>query len=305
MEQKPRLAVIGLGGMGGGMAHALLAAGYPLTVHNRSAEKALPLAEAGARIAGSAPEAVKDAEIVLLSLSDQAAVEEVLFDTLVAHLAPGTIVIDTSTVSPAFSQQADERLAALGVRRVEACVVGNPGMARAGKLRVLAAGHPTDVARVRVVLDAIGEQVRYLGTAGRASVLKLVLNVMLGVQVAALSEAVAYAEAAGLDRDDVLAAVAGSGFSSPVLSFRADLMRQRRYTPAAFRTRLMRKDLDLAVDHAAGVAVAMPVTSRSADRFAEAVQAGHGDDDAAVLVEVPPTITTNIQIMTAERGVAS
>ncbi|WP_306212585.1 NAD(P)-binding domain-containing protein [Actinoplanes sp. RD1] len=282
------VALAGLGAMGSGMAHALLAAGFPVVVHNRTPERAAPLAAAGARVAATAGEAAAAAGVVVLSLSDEEAVEDVLFARMVPRMAPGTIVVDTSTVSPDWSRRAGERLAARGVRRVEACVVGNPGMARAGKLRVLVAGDPADAEAVRPVLDAIGEQVRHLGAAGNAAVLKLVLNVQLGVQVNALAEGVALAEAAGLDRDDVLGAVAGSGFSSPVLAFRAELMRRRAYAPAAFRTSLMRKDLRLAVDHARTAGVAMPVTSRSADRFAEVVAAGRGDDDAAVLAEVPP-----------------
>ncbi|GAA0526083.1 hypothetical protein GCM10010172_03240 [Paractinoplanes ferrugineus] len=282
-----RVAVIGLGGMGGGMAHAVLAAGFPLTVHNRTGAKAVPLAEAGATVAASVREAVTDADVVLLSLSDEAAVETVLFDEVVPALGAGATVVDTSTVSPAFSRRTENRLREAGLRRVEACVVGNPDMARGGRLRVLVAGDPADAAAVRPVLDAIGTEVRHLGATGNAAVLKLTLNVLLGVQVSGLAEVVQYAEAAGLDRDDVLAAVAGSGFSSPVLAFRADLMRRRQYSPPAFRSSLMLKDLRLAVEHAAQAGVTMPVAGRSAERFADVVAAGHGDDDAAVIVETP------------------
>jgi 3-hydroxyisobutyrate dehydrogenase-like beta-hydroxyacid dehydrogenase len=160
-------------------------------------------------------------------------------------------------------------------------------LARAGRLRVLAAGDSDDVRAVRPVLDALGPQVLHLGGAGMGATMKLAFNLLLGAQVATLAEAVQYGVAAGLDRDELLEAIAESGFSSLVMAFRAELMRGRAYDPPAFRTRLMHKDLSFAVDDAARVDVGMPVTRAAAEAFARVMAAGAAELDAAAILEHP------------------
>ncbi|WP_019358410.1 NAD(P)-binding domain-containing protein [Streptomyces sp. AA1529] len=278
-------AFIGLGNMGGGMARRLLDAGHPLTVHNRTAAKAVPLAEAGATVAASPAEAAAGRSVVLLSLADEAAVEDVLFGQVAPVLVTGAVVVDTSTVSPAYARECARRLAGLGLRRVEACVVGNPFQAREGKLRVYTSGDEADIARVGDLLETLGSQVVHLGEPGTAATLKLIFNLLLGAQVASLTEAVAYGVAAGLDRDQLLASVAESGFSSVVLRFRADLMRKGAYEPAFFRSTLMEKDLRLALGDAAEAGAPLPVLDAVRERFAAVNAAGDGDKDASVLLE--------------------
>ncbi|MQY11600.1 3-sulfolactaldehyde reductase [Streptomyces sp. RB5] len=279
------IAFLGLGNMGGGMAARLIGSGRRLTVHNRTAAKAEPLVAAGATAAASPEEAAAGARVVMLSLADEAAVEDTLFRRVVPVLAPGTVVVDTSTVSPAYAARAAARLAEKGLRRVEACVIGNPLQARRGELRVYAAGEAADVEEVRDVLETIGSEVVHLGGPGTAATIKLLFNLLLGAQVASLAEAVAYGTAAGLDRDGLLTAVAKSGFSSLVMRFRAELMRTRTYVPAFFRSTLMEKDLRLALEAAADARVEMPVLDQVRRAFAAVNAAGDGDRDAAVLIE--------------------
>ncbi|AGL16640.1 NAD(P)-dependent oxidoreductase [Actinoplanes sp. N902-109] len=278
-------AVIGLGGMGAAMAHRLVATGVKVIVFNRTAAKAEPLVAAGASQAGTAAGAAAAADVVLLSLSDEQAVEDVLFGEVLPTLRPGTTVIDTSTVSPGYAREAARRLAEHGVARVEACVVGNPQMAKAGELRVFAAGEREHVDGVQVVLSSLGRQgFLHLGPAGSASALKLAFNLLLGAQTVALAEAVAFATRAGVDRELMLTAVVKSGFRSPVLAYRAEFMRTRRYEPAGFRARLMRKDLRLVTDAAAAEELALPLTEIIADRYAAVVDAGDGEKDAAIVL---------------------
>nr|CAM34368.1 putative dehydrogenase [Streptomyces tendae] len=283
-----QVAVIGLGGMGSGMALALLRAGFQVTVFNRSPQKAEQAARAGAAVAPSAGAAGAAARVVLLSLADEPAVDEVLFGEVVWQLQPGTVLVDTTTVSPSFARNTAVRLAASGVERLEACVMGNPEMAESGRLRIFTSGSHSAVDAAGDVLSALGQEVRHLGDAGRASALKLALNLLLGIQTAGLAEAVAFAEAAGLGRDLLLEVLLGSGWRSPVLGFRAEFMRRRTYTPAAFRTRLMHKDLELALDQATAYQLPLPLVHRAQERFAGAIDAGRGDEDAAVVVEVQP-----------------
>ncbi|WP_253767087.1 NAD(P)-dependent oxidoreductase [Goodfellowiella coeruleoviolacea] len=280
-----RLAFIGLGNMGSAMAHRLVATGYPVTVHNRTAAKAAPVVAAGARPADSARQAVRDAEVVLVSLSDEAAVEQVVFDQVLADLRPGALVVDTSTVSPEYAVAAATRLEQAGARRVEACVVGNPRHARAGELRVFTAGDERDVVAVRPILEVLGTDVVYLGPPGRAATLKLVFNLVLGAQLVALAEAVGVGAAAGLDPDLVLSAIVHSGFSSRVMGFRAELMRQHRYEPAFFRSGLMAKDLGLGLAAAGARQDEFPVLRGVLERYRAVVDAGDGDKDAAVVLE--------------------
>ncbi|HEY4019976.1 MAG TPA: NAD(P)-dependent oxidoreductase [Pseudonocardiaceae bacterium] len=281
------VAVLGLGGMGGGMARTLLRAGFAVTVYNRSKDKAAPLVDAGATLANSASEVGADADVLLISLADESAVDELLFGEVVWQLKPGTVIIDTTTVSPSFAKNTAIRLAASGVDRLEACVVGNPEMAANGQLRIFVAGEQAALTKAEPVLSALGQEIRHLGAVGRASALKLALNLMLGVQTAALAEAASFVQAAGLDRDLLLDVVMNSGWRSPVLGFRVDFMRRREYQPAGFRTALMHKDLDLALQQAAAYQVSLPLTSAATDRFQTVIESGRGDDDAAVVVELP------------------
>ncbi|MFI9388433.1 NAD(P)-dependent oxidoreductase [Kutzneria sp. NPDC052558] len=280
-----KVAVVGLGGMGAGMVTALLAARFDVTVFNRTAAKAAPFADLGARVAESVGAAVDTVDVVLLSLSDEQAVDQVLAEVL-SRRRPGTIVVDTSSVSPEFSRQTSARLAECGVARVEACVVGNPQMAHAGCLRVFTAGDQSTVDNVRAVLDAIGDSVTHLGELGRACAFKLALNLLLGVQTAALAEMVQFAEDAGLGRERLLATVVASGWSSPVLAFRAEFMRRRDYRPPAFRAELMGKDLRALLAEAGAYGTALPVTESALSVYEGVVAAGRGDEDAAVVAEV-------------------
>ncbi|MFF3327791.1 NAD(P)-binding domain-containing protein [Streptomyces sp. NPDC002889] len=284
-DKRAALAFVGLGNMGGGMAHALIDAGHRLTVYNRTEAKARPLVDAGAVSAAGPAEAARGHSVVVLSLSDEAAVDDVLFGRIAPVLAPGSIVIDTSTVSPEYARKAAARLGDAGLRRVEACVVGNPFQAREGKLRVYTSGAEQDAAEVAHILDAIGSEVLHLGAPGTAATLKLIFNLLLGAQVASLSEAVAYGVRAGLDRDGLLTAIAGSGFSSLVMRFRAELMRKGAYEPAFFRSALMEKDLRLALDDATATGVELPVLDTVRAGFAAVVAAGDGEKDASVLIE--------------------
>jgi len=289
------LGFLGLGVMGTGMATRLVEAGYEVRVHNRTAAKAAPVVEAGARAVDTAAEAVDGAGLVVVSLADEPAVEKVLFGDAAPRLAEGALVVDTSTVSPDFARDAARRLAAMGVRRVEACVFGNPMQARSGELRVLTAGDPADVDAARGVLEAVGKDIRHFGPPGSAAVMKLVLNMLIGTEIAALAEAAELGRGAGLDRDAVLDCVASSGVASMVMAFRAAIMRERRYEPAAFRTRLMAKDLRHAVDLAAVAGGGLPLAERALEIVTRAIDRGDGDKDLAVLAEhaSPGTHTTH------------
>ena len=135
------------------------------------------------------------------------------------------------------------------------------------------------------MLEAIGSQVVHLGAPGTATSLKLILNLLLGAQVASMAEAVAYGVAAGLERDRVISAIAESGFASVVMRFRAGLMLKGSYEPAFFRSDLMEKDIRIATEAAHESGLELPVLDVVRERFAAVVAAGDGAKDASVIVE--------------------
>ncbi|MEV6599700.1 NAD(P)-dependent oxidoreductase [Actinoplanes sp. NPDC051346] len=286
MSKKMTVACLGLGGMGGGLAHRLCELGWAPVVWNRSAHRAVDFAPVASRIAATPADAADGAEVALISLADEKAVEAVLFgpDGLAEALKPGAVVIDASTVTPAFSRDVTRRLAEIGVGRVEANVIANPAQARGGDARVFAAGEPETVARVREVLVALGRQLVELGAIGTASTMKLVLNSLLGAQLVSLAEAVSYGEKAGLDRDLLLRTIADSAFSSPVMSYRCGVMREERYDRPTFRAELMGKDLRFAVGDAAGHGLELPVIATAERRYQALVDSGRGGLDAAAIL---------------------
>lgn len=280
------LAYLGLGAMGAGMAARLLETGSQLTVWNRTGAKTAPLELAGAVAAATPAAAVAGAGTVMVSLADESAVDAVLFgqDGAATAMLPGAVLVNTSTLSPRYAVRLADRLEEIGVAHLEANVLGNPFQARSGELRVFTSGPARHAERVRPVLERLGKQVVHVGPAGNAAATKLVFNALLGAQLASLAEAVGYGVRVGLDRDRLLAAIAESGFSSLVMSFRAGLVREGRYAPAAFRSALMAKDLRLVLGEAAESGHAMPVIEASGRHFDGVVASGDGDLDAAVLV---------------------
>lgn len=278
--------MIGLGAMGSGIAHRLRSQGYPTSVWNRTAGKAAALEAAGARVAPTPREAAAGADAVLVSVADGNALSEVLngADGAFAGLAAGSVLINMSTVAPAQVQGLAAAAGRLGVAVLDAGVLGNAIHARSGELRVYVGGDAETLARCGPLLDCVGKEVVHVGDLGAGMELKLTLNLIMGLELQALSEAVAFGVGRGLDRAVVLEAIAGSGFSSPVMSFKARRMAARRYGEPDFRLALMAKDLAL-VDHGAATAgISLPLAASARRTHDSAVAAGLGDLDCAAIM---------------------
>lgn len=255
------IALLGTGTMGAAIARRLLATGHPPTVWNRTPARVAPLVAAGARAAASPAEAVRDADVVITMLTDAAAVRQTL-RSAAAALRPGAHVIEMSTIGP----DAVPELAALlpaGVPLVDAPVAGSAGAAEAGRLTVLAGGAQAAVDRVLPVLELLGT-VRRCGGPGRGAALKLVLNTALVTAVTAVADALAVADAVGVDRRTALDALAGGPLGGAVARATA--------TDAAFAISLAAKDARLALD-------ALPGAPAPVLRAAESALAGAPDPD--------------------------
>lgn len=286
MNDKPKVAYIGLGMMGNGMACRLAEQGYDMAVYNRTREKAKDVEGLGARVADSPEDAAADADVLCMSLANQDVVEATLFGEhgALSTLRRGAFVVDMSTVTPEFARELSERVREAGYRPLDACVLGNPMHARSGELRVMAGGLEADYAEVEPVLAAMGKQVVHLGENGMGATMKLVLNMLMGSQMPALAEAVVFGERAGLDRDQVLEMISQSGYASPVMSFRCAIMKQRNFDFAAFKLALMRKDMTLVLSEAQKYGVPMPVSESAHAMLTAAQQQGLGDLDVASIL---------------------
>jgi 3-hydroxyisobutyrate dehydrogenase len=283
-----RVAVVGLGTMGAPMARHLLEAGHEVTVHNRTRERELPLAELGAARAASPREAAAVAEAVLTCVSDTPDLLSVVEggDGVAAGLARGGLVLDCSTVSPAETAALAARLAERGIGFVDAPVSGGSEGAERGTLTVFAGGAEADVERVRPILDAFSGRVTHLGPPGAGQVAKAVNQVMIAGIYASVGEGIALARAAGLPPEALVQALAAGAAASWVLENRSANMIADSY-PLGFKVGLHRKDLGIALDEAARHGLALAVAQLVAEQEDGLIEGGHGDEDVSALARVP------------------
>ena len=286
MAEKQRIAYIGLGNMGLGMACRLAETGYELAVYNRTRAKAEEVEKLGARVADSPADAASQADIVMLSLADQGVVGNMLHgdDGVFGSLREGGYIVDMSTVPPAFARELAQTAAAAGYRALDACVYGAPMHARSGELRVMVGGDEADYKAIEGVIDSLGKQLAYLGPNGMGATMKLVVNMLMGVQMPALAEAVVFGERAGLPREAILQMINGSGYSSPVMNFRCGMMERREFENAAFKLSLMRKDMMLVLRESHDLDMPMPVAESAYAMLTAAKQQGLGDLDIAAIL---------------------
>jgi 3-hydroxyisobutyrate dehydrogenase-like beta-hydroxyacid dehydrogenase len=275
----PSVAFLGLGCLGQPMAVNLLRAGVPLTVHNRTRAKEEALAAQGAQRAATPAAAVAEAEVVMLCLSDDAAVVEVLS---AAPLRPGALVIDTSTIGPGTSRRLAQQLQEQGVAYVDAPVTGGTEGAKAGTLSVLVGGAAADLERARPLLEVIGGCISHFGPVGCGQEAKAVNQVLVAGSYAAVAEALALARRLGLPQAELVEALKHGAAGSWALEHRSHQMIENTY-PLGFRLALHHKDLTIALEAAAAQQLELPITAQVAAMETALLEAGHGDEDVSAL----------------------
>jgi 3-hydroxyisobutyrate dehydrogenase len=282
-----RVAVVGLGTMGGPMAGHLLDAGLEVTVWNRTREREEPFAALGARRAGSAREAAAGAQAIVVCVSEDGDLAAVVEgdDGIAAGIGSGAIVVDSSTVSPSVTRRLAGLIGERGGAWVDAPVSGGSEGARNGTLTAFVGGSEEAVATVRPVLDAYCRTVTHLGPVGAGQAGKAVNQVFLGAAYAGLGEALVLAEREGLDGDQIVEALGGGSARGWVLENRSRNVIDGSY-PLGFRVRLHLKDLRIALDEARAVGAELPVTELVAQLQERLVDAGHGDDDTSAIARV-------------------
>ncbi|MGE3285821.1 MAG: NAD(P)-dependent oxidoreductase [Pseudonocardia sp.] len=276
------VALLGTGIMGAGMARNILAAGLPLRVWNRTAARAAPLGAAGATVAATPADAVRDADVVVTMLGDGGHVVAVM-EQAADGLVPGQVWAQTTTVGVAPHAELVALAARRGLLLVDAPVVGTRAPAEHGQLLVLAAGPPQARATVEPVFDAIGRATNWLAEdAGGAAAtrLKLVVNSWVLALTAGVGEALALADGLGVDPQAFLDTVTGGPLDLPYLQAKAAAIRKGDWTPS-FSAANAAKDGGLIVAAAQAADVRLDVAPAAAQRFRRTVELGHGEDDMA------------------------
>jgi 3-hydroxyisobutyrate dehydrogenase len=280
------VAILGLGTMGAGMAANLLKAGFSLSVYNRTVAKARALIGAGARLASTPAEAAKGASVIISMLADDAASREVWLGKNGALDAAkkGAILIESSTVSPAWIAEFAKLAERRGVDLLDAPVTGSRMQAEAGQLSFLVGGKDTALEAATPVLKAMSKEIAHLGPVGSGAKMKLINNFLCGVQVASLAEGLAWIERSGLDRDKALSILKAGAPGSPLLGAISARMVSQNYT-VNFLLKLMTKDLLYAQNEAAQSNVDLKTAEVARNLFEAAIARGFGDQDMASVIE--------------------
>lgn len=282
-----KIALLGLGNMGRGIAHNLLKAGHELVVYNRTRAKADEIAKHGARIADN-PAAI-GAEIALTIVADDAALEQIVFGSqgLLSGLPKGGIHVSMSTISAALSKRMTEAHRERGQVLVSAPVFGRPEAAEAAKLFVVAAGPQEAIDRCRPLFGVIGQRTFVLGQEPvMANVLKLSGNFMIASIIECLGEAFALGRKYGVPPEGMLDVFTNSLFAAPVYKTYGTIIAQQKWEPAGFALRLGLKDVRLALAAAEAESVPMPVASLLRDSFLSGIARGMGEQDWAALAKL-------------------
>jgi 3-hydroxyisobutyrate dehydrogenase-like beta-hydroxyacid dehydrogenase len=280
------ISYLGLGTMGGGMATNLLKAGYELTVWNRNAAKCEAFSRKGARIANTPADAVREVDLIMYSLSNDQAIEEVVFGAkgILSGINEGQIAIDMSTVLPATSLREQEAYAKRGVDFLDAPVFGSKNESADAKLWILAAGDKAIFKKVKPVLEHLGQTVHYFGKNGNAATMKLVGNLIVALEMEALAEGLVLAQKAGLDLNTVMEVVKVADFRSPLLVSNGQNILKRDFS-TSFALKLMLKDAGLIEKFAESLQSPIPAVRIAEKNLASAVALGFGNENASALIK--------------------
>jgi 3-hydroxyisobutyrate dehydrogenase len=278
------VAFLGLGTMGAAMAANLARAGFPVKAWNRTPGRAIELVDLGVVMAATPANAVADADIAVICVSDTPDVEAVLFgpDGVVDGARPGTLIIDCSTIAPSGSWDFAARLRERDLAMVDAPVSGGSEGAQKATLTIFVGGDADHVERARPVLAAIGKTITHVGPIGAGQAVKAVNQVILAGTYLGVAEGIVLAIKAGLDVEQVVEALGGGAAQSWVLANRSGRMLDNDY-PLGFKVELHRKDLGIALDLAAQLGAVLPVAALAAQLETGLIAGGHAEDDMSAL----------------------
>ncbi len=282
-----KVTLLGLGIMGQGLAGNLLSNGFELTVWNRTAAKAEGLTARGAKLADTPRQAAAGAEVVIAAVGDDAASRAVWLsaDGALAGAASGAVLVECSTLSPGWVRELAGLAAERGCDFLDAPMAGSKDAAANAQIALLVGGQAAALERARPALEAISRRVEHLGPSGAGATWKLIYNMMIAVQVAALSEGLALAEAAGLDMEQVVSLILNGATSSRIVQAKLPRMVERRYDDTEFALKWMQKDARYAVELAQAVGVPLQTAAAAVQVMQMARDKGLDDKDFAAVIE--------------------
>ncbi len=281
-----KIAYLGMGIMGRGMAANLLKAGYPVTVWNRSPERVQPLVEQGASSAASPADAVRDADVVMYCLSDDAAVSDLVWGAgaLLDGVHAGQVVIDMTTLHPETSRKEAAAFAAKGVEFLDAPVFGSKNEAAGGGLWIVVGGERALYDRMQPILAVVSETTHYMGGTGQGAAMKLVGNLLVAFQLEAIGEALVLATKAGLNPRDVLDVVHVTDFKSPIFDGVGNGLVNRDFE-VNFALKLMYKDANLISRFAQDLQAPTPALAVIREMIKGGVNRGWGEENASAFLK--------------------
>jgi 3-hydroxyisobutyrate dehydrogenase-like beta-hydroxyacid dehydrogenase len=278
----PKLGFIGMGRMGSHMAMRLLGARGQITVYDRTKEKAQAIS--GAQVAETPRDLAANSDVVLLSVTDDSAQEQVMFgeNGALAGLRQGSLIIDLSTVSPGASHRLYRAAAEKGAAMIDAAVSGSVPQVDQGSLVVFVGGDREAYERCQPILEVLGKPIFYLGSSGMGTSMKLVVNALLGLGMQALAEAIALGEKEGIEKGMLLDVLEQTAVLSPGQKGKLANVRREQY-PTQFALSLMHKDLGLVLRQADELSVSMPATA-AAQQMSTAAMAKGMDGDFSIMI---------------------
>ena len=282
---RPNIGFIGMGHMGSHMVKRLLHAGYHLTVYDRTAERAQAMGQLGASSAETPRELAQSCEVIISCVTNDSALEAVMLtpDGALAGVHASSVIIDMSTVAPQTSRHLFQAAKAVGVPMIDAAVSGSVPQVEEGNLVIFVGGERETYERCKPLLDVLGKQNSYLGSSGKGTTMKLVVNLLLGLGRQALAEALVLGEKAGLERAQLIDVLKQTAVVSPRQQADLEHARQREY-PADFALALMYKDFHLVLNEAFEVSAPVPMTA-VAQQLAAAALPSVGEEDASAIIQ--------------------
>lgn len=277
----PTIAMLGLGAMGSRIAQNLINAGYPVVLYNRTIANAQPLIDQGAIFAATPKEAAAQANVIISMVTDDQASEAVWLDATqgaIHGMQPGQIAIESSTVTVDWVKTLAGKIEAYGASLVDAPVVGSRPQAEAGKLIYLLGGAPETIAQVQPILAASSAIQHSIGAIGQATAMKLAVNALFGIQVAALAEIIGMLSKQGLAAEAVMATLGELPIISPAAKLAGQLMLTQNYAPL-FPIHLVAKDFRYASNAGQAVGAINPTIDAVTQVYQRAIEQGYGDQN--------------------------
>ncbi|MGZ8229945.1 MAG: NAD(P)-dependent oxidoreductase [Burkholderiales bacterium] len=285
-----RIGFIGLGTMGQVMSRRLMAAGYRLTVWNRTQERAAPLIQAGAKWAATPKDVASASDVVFTMVTDSVASEAVVCgpDGVLDGAHTGLIVIDSSSIEPEASSSIAERARTKGVAMLDAPVSGGPKVAAEGGLGIMVGGPRDAFQTCEPILKQLGSMVLYTGDNGKGTTVKLIANLVMGVAIQAVAESLVLAAKAGIDPQMIIdiTSLPGTGPQTGAMATRGPRMIQHNFYPPHFSTNNMHKDLSGALKLAEKYGVSLPAVSAAREVLRAVKSQGNGHIDSSAVVTV-------------------